>query len=448
MKNGNAYIDLSAELAVLGAVMIRSEAWQECAGIGLTADVFSETKNGIIWQAMGRVIAAKQDLDIVTLHAEIQAAGKIDAVGGLLHLTTLTDSVATSVNAGSYARTIMGLAKMRETLWALRSAVADAEDGIEDTEEWITNVAADVSKAMKRHTVGRGSQFVRELSRPVVNELYGGVPPTTCTEIGIGSLAVWNRILTVIAGRPGQGKSAFLLNVSLNLASRGKRVLYLSLEDSAESQIRRAIARQCDIPLWQIRNNQVTEHSKITEELTRFENLPLSFCDEIMTAEKIEALAAAHKLQHGLELLIVDHLGYVMGQGKEYELLSHSCRVMAGIAKQLDIPVLLAVQINREAAKRSGHKPVLSDLHGSGRIEQDARAVWLLHRPEAYPDECKPEDKNIIEINVAKDSHAETRFFRVYCDLGKMRIGGLAETPTIATYSPSGWDETRERVKD
>jgi replicative DNA helicase len=439
---GSNYIDLDAELAVIGAPIIRPESWQECAAIGIAADVFSSVKHGIVWEAEGRILAADLDLNIGTLASELQATGKLEAVGGLFTLHELIDKVITSSAADSHAIQVLNCAKMRATLIAMRCAVNDAEQGLTDIDEWITRVAADVSKAIERHTVGRGAVYVGDLSKPVVRELYGGKNPQSCTEIGIGGLALWNRILTVVAGRPGMGKSAFCLNVALNLAAKGKQVLYLSLEDSSESQIRRAIARQCDVPLWQVRHNQVAEHSKISNELTRFEALPLAICDEIMSAEKIDALAAAHKLQHGLDLLIVDHLGYIMGAGKEYELLSHSCRVMAAIAKQLDIPVLLAVQINREAAKRADHQPTLSDLHGSGRIEQDARAVWLLHRPEYY-DGHKDNEKNCIEINIAKDSHAETRFFRVQCDLSKMRIATLENETAPIDYQeqPKPWYE-------
>ncbi|MCP4604525.1 MAG: AAA family ATPase, partial [Proteobacteria bacterium] len=263
---------------------------------------------------------------------------------------------------------------------------------------------------------------LQDVSRSIIageqltGQIMTGYP---CLDDRVGGLS--SSLLHVVAGRPSMGKSAFCLNVAINAATAGHKVSYFTLEDAIPYQQRRAISRYSTVDLGDIIQGRVTSdlHHRINEAVGSIEALPLWMSDRGQTVDQIRAAAWSQKSVNGLDLLFIDHLGYVADQGKEYEVVSNATRKFAHLAKELEIPVVLVVQLNRGAEEKENSRPRLKDLRGSGRIEEDARSIWFCYRPGYYwPDD--PAHDNVFELIIAKTSHGPTGLAQFYCNLAKM----------------------------
>jgi replicative DNA helicase len=234
-------------------------------------------------------------------------------------------------------------------------------------------------------------------------------------------------MVTVIAGRPGMGKSAFLLNVGFNAAKAGRRVLFFSLEDTRFVAALRLLARLADMDLQALTLRRVREDHwrRLTDGAAAAYGLPLWVEDTAgLTTQQMHRIAAAHQAKHGLDLVIVDHLDEAGDNTGENETANTSARArgLRNLAKNLHVPMLLAHQLNRDLEKRADKRPQLSDLRQSGVVEAVARAVWFLYRPFVYSGDTNEE--HVLELIVAKTNHGRPGTIRLWCDMSRMFMRG------------------------
>jgi replicative DNA helicase len=218
------------------------------------------------------------------------------------------------------------------------------------------------------------------------------------------------------------GKSAFLLNVGLNAAAKGARVLYVTLEDKQRYQLMRAMSRHASVDLWRIRMRLVkdNEFGPLLMAINDLSKLPFWVLDRHgMISTEVCQEIALHRERHGLDYVVVDHLGHIADKGEFYEVASRACRMFADLASEMNLPLTLAVQLSREVEKRTDKRPQLSDLRDSGRIEEYARDVWMLYRP-AYYDPSAPKDK--LDLYIPKAAHGRTGKVSLSCALEVMHI--------------------------
>lgn len=217
--------------------------------------------------------------------------------------------------------------------------------------------------------------------------------------------------LTVAAGRPGTGKTAFGLGVGRNIARSGV-ALFLSMEMKRSAIIDRNIAAIGKIPLnWlrspSQRNDETWE--RLTPTIKRVQDLRLFIDDETaLSVMAIRAKARQIKRRHGLDLLVIDQLSFITA-AKKYDNAAYAIgeitRALVALSKELDCAVLLLAQLNRECEKRPNRRPIMADLALSSSIEQDAANVIFLYRDELY-NENSP-DQGIAEVNVAKQRQGQ-----------------------------------------
>jgi replicative DNA helicase len=232
------------------------------------------------------------------------------------------------------------------------------------------------------------------------------------------------------------GKSTLLLNLAVRLAQAGRRVLYVSLEDSAEMQQQRMLSMFSGIPLIAILKRSLNDADKrsIFDSTRHVQNLPLSFSSKRgLYAGDIRRMALAYRAEHGLDVLIVDHLGYIRGPAKEYDRNSLNIRAMADLGGEIGVPLFLAYQLNRDLEKRDDKRPRLSDLRGTGTAEEDARAIWFVYRPNVYN---KNESPNVFELIVAKASFGPLCTVEMKCNMQCYRVGDM---PTTSNSIDNGY---------
>ena len=220
----------------------------------------------------------------------------------------------------------------------------------------------------------------------------------------------WNKgNLVIVAGRPGSGKTAMALSLTIGAYAHAK-VLFISLEMSSEELAKRYISFFANIENYKIRGGNLKdfEHEHISRSLYQLETDFYVDDDTKATINDIRAKAQLHKAKYGLNILIIDYLQLVKGtkQNREQEVAEIS-RSLKIIAKDLGITVICLAQLNRNSEQRADKRPMLSDLRESGSIEQDADLIMFPFRPQYYMQE-QTEVETDAELIVAKNRHGST----------------------------------------
>ena len=219
----------------------------------------------------------------------------------------------------------------------------------------------------------------------------------------------------VIGARTSMGKTALAATIGMNVAQQGHKVLFLSLEMSANLLSLRMISGMTQIPAERIELGKITkdELNKVQGTLGNFDQLTFVIKDDTTSSEEFVAYAKEYQQKHGLDLLIIDYLSLfrdTMGSN-DVERVGRISNNIRTIARDCDIPVISLVQLNREVEKREDHMPLLSDIRSSGDVEQDAFAVLLVVRPHYYAMMHNGEEELLREdalIIIAKNRQGRT----------------------------------------
>jgi replicative DNA helicase len=213
--------------------------------------------------------------------------------------------------------------------------------------------------------------------------------------------------LLIIAGRPGQGKTGFLLSVAKNAGlTHKKHVAIFSLEMSNEQVVQRLIAQETGIDSQRLRTGKLQENEwpLFTHSIEVFGDTHIYLDDTpAITPLQLRTKCRRLHMEFGLDLVIVDYLQLMGGDTRNdnrVQEVSYISRNLKILARELNVPVLAAAQLSRAVEQRSDKRPVLSDLRESGSLEQDADIVMFIYRPDQY--EKETDKQNVAEIIVAK----------------------------------------------
>ena len=419
-----------AELAVLGAVLLNNEALREVRAVCRPEHLYNEVNRRLL-VAMIELVDTGTPVDHVTLGQHLVQKGDLEKIGGSVALANLTDAVATVANVGHYAKIVVELAARRGMIYAAQEIVARGFGDVEDTEEYLATSRSSIATAANYlASKSSGPRLIDDDVVQVHKEISYGKPPEGVIATGLRGLdwvggGLWPGFLHVLASATSMGKSVVLVNVANNVSQRGEKVLYITLEDTRKMTVYRMFARYANIDLTDLtlgRVKEFDEFQRLTEAMTILSGKKPLWIDDTagLTSEAIAQVAAHHQATHGLDLLIIDHLHEVVDKGEsETVITSHAARNFRDIAKDLNVPVLLACQLNRELMRRPNKRPILSDLRQSGTIEQAARFVWFLHREGYY---TKDDKDHSMEWIIAKASHGRLATLKMYAHLSRMYV--------------------------
>jgi replicative DNA helicase len=228
--------------------------------------------------------------------------------------------------------------------------------------------------------------------------------------------------MIVLAGRPSHGKSSLALTIARYAAMEDKaHVAIFSLEMAREQVVQRLLASESGVDSRRLRLGEQTEaeEKKIMEATGKLSEAPI-FIDDSPILRMVEMRSKARRLynEHGIDLVIVDYMQLIRGDGREGRVqeVSEISRSLKELARELDVPLIAVSQLSRAPEWRASHRPQLFDLRESGSIEQDADVVIFIYREDMYtkkeewerqnPDEPYP--KGIAEIMVAKHRNGPT----------------------------------------
>ena len=408
-----------AEEAVVGAVMINPEVYYDLAEF-LQADDFYIHRHRFIWEAFQRLHEQRTPLDFLTVTAELERVNQLNEIGGPAYLTALLNQVPTSMHAVSYGRLVEATAIRRRMLTAANQIATLAYD----EQELVDQVMQEAEKAVFNVSERRLRHDVLPI-RKVISEYYDRIDelarrPEDIHGVPTGFVDL-DRLLTglqpsdllIIAGRPGQGKTGFLLSVARNAALlHKKRVAIFSMEMSNEQVVQRLISQETGIDSQRLRTGKLEENEwpKFNQAVEVLSDTSI-FLDDTpaLTPMQLRTKCRRLHMEFGLDLVLVDYLQLMSGDTRNdnrVQEVSYISRYLKVLARELNVPVLAAAQLSRAVEQRTDKHPVLSDLRESGSLEQDADIVMFIYRPDQY--EKDTVKQNLAEIMVSKHRNGPT----------------------------------------
>jgi len=392
---------LEAERAVLGGLIrepdLIAEVLSECDGTD-----FAGVGHGKIFEIIRRVYSEEGSLDLITLMTYMDGISNEDIsdMGGISYISSLPEHCVSTLNIGHYAKIIREKSIRRRLMFSsdkLRK-LADNSNlsvdnlieqgqrdllevaGLQTSTDWID------AKTLSSNAVSRWEERTDKFRRGVV----GGVK-TGLTDVD-GLICGMETGLYLLAARPSMGKTALALNITMNALKEDIPVAFFSLEMDAQQLIDRMAACLSGINAWKIKTGDLSQDDwrTLDAEVGGFlDTAPLYVQDQAgITCSQLHAKARRLKVRRkNLGLIVVDYLQLIKMENSESQeqSVSQLSASMKNMSKELQVPVLCLAQLNRSCETRGENKrPRLSDLRGSGSLEQDADVVMFLYRSAYY----------------------------------------------------------------
>ena len=357
------------EEAIIGACLIEQRAIPLIAD-KLRPEMFYVLRHQLIYAAILAMYHAGMKIDILTVKEELSHRGKLEEAGGAFGITQLSSKVATSAHLEYHAQIVHEKYLRREMLDRLEGEFGH-NNHMRDMDELMT--------ATMTEAEGR-----------IANNINGvtGIP-TGLADLDRMTSGLQNGELVVIAARPGVGKTAFALHLARNAAMAGHAVAVYSLEMQGERLADRWLTAASEVSARHWRSGTVSpqELAEARTAAADLKRLPIHVDDSTsVNMEHVRSSARLLQSQHACDAIIIDYLqlcDMTTGQNnrnREQEV-AQATRKAKLLAKELNVPVVLLSQLNRESENRPAGRPELAHLRESGAIEQDADVVILLYRP-------------------------------------------------------------------
>jgi len=432
--------NLEAERSVLGAILVHNDAFNTAAQVIDGRDFYRDAHRRI-FDRMVALSERGEAIDFITLKEELSRGGDLDEVGGPAYVASLVDGVPRATNVEYYARIVKEKATLRNLIYAANKILTNAYEAdqesdliLDEAESSIFAVADDRLKA--------GFVPMRDLvneSFPKIEQLFEHKRLVTGVPTGFVDLDEMTRglqagDLVIIAARPSMGKTSLVLNIAQHVAVQGGEhtVGFFSLEMSKESLFIRLLTSEAQIDSHRLMSGHIADrdYSRISHALEQLSSMRL-FIDDTANIGVLEMRAKSRRLQaeHGLSLIVVDYI-QLMGARGRYENrtleLASISRSLKGLAKELNVPIVVLSQLSRAPESRSDHRPQLSDLRESGALEQDADVVILIYRDDAYNRDPNNPDAGTAELIVAKQRNGPTGLVRLAFLREQTRFANLA----------------------
>jgi replicative DNA helicase len=404
--------NIDAERAVLGAILLHSDALFDVAAVVSEADFFREAHR-VIYRHILALHEAKVAIDFVPLRESLSQAGVLDGIGGPTYLTSLVDGMPRSVNAVDYARIVREKAAYRSIIFDAHKTLAEAYESEFSASDVLNAAQARLFAIADRQAPG-GFVDMATLMPDVMNEVekryaekrvVTGVP-TGFVDLDQMTSGLQREDLIIIAGRPSMGKTSLAMNIAEFVGIRtAHRVGVFSLEMGRASLGMRLLASEARVDHHKLRSGFLSgdDMQRIGGAMQRLAEAGIAIDDSSsVTPWDIRAKARRLQADRGLDLIIIDYLQLMTGAKSENKNLEVAgiTKALKAIARDLHVPLVLLSQLSRENERRGDKRPQLSDLRDSGAIEQDADVVMFVHREEKYNE--TDDNRGIAEIIVSK----------------------------------------------
>ena len=415
---------IDAEQSVLGAMFLSKTALEKAVE-SLNKDMFYLDAHKKIFEVMKNLDDKKVPIDITTVTNELEEKKLLNQIGGVAYLTEIVNVVPTAANVDQYIKIIEDKYLRRNLIEAGTEITDLGFSSPDDIGEVLDEAEKKIFDVVKNR---RGSEFktiqdvlfkaqadLEKLSS-MKNEITG--VPTGYYDIDKLTSGFHDNELIIIAARPAMGKTAFALNMAVNMAVNAKKsVALFNMEMGAEQLITRMLASVGQIESSKLRTGRL-EHQdwkRVNEAISRLADTRI-FIDDTPGMTVSEMRAKCRRLansEDGLDIVIIDYLQLISGSaryaGQRQQEVSEISRSLKTMAMELGIPVIALAHLSRRGEGREDKRPLLSDLRESGSIEQDADIVAFLYRDDYYNKESAiDEDTSKSEFIIAKHRNGPT----------------------------------------
>ncbi|KPU42897.1 replicative DNA helicase [Oxobacter pfennigii] len=411
--------NMEAEQSVIGAMLLDKNAISSAAEI-LRGEDFYKEAHGRIFDTIIELYNRDEPVDLVTLVESLRTKGILDAIGGLTYLSNLAASVPTTANIKYYAKIVEEKSTLRnliKTSSELMDKCYSENDEVPAILESAEKAIFDISQKAMEHDFEPISK-VLERSFDNIEKLYKskgeltGVP-TGFVDLDRKTSGMQKGDMILVAARPSMGKTAFAINIGQYAATRHPySVAIFSLEMSKEQLVQRMLCSEANIDMLKLRTGNLEDEdwAKLARSAGPLASAKIFIDDSPgISITEMRSKCRRLKIEHGLDLIIIDYLQLMQGKGKtenRQQEVSEISRSLKALAKEMESPVIALSQLSRAPEARADHRPMLSDLRESGSIEQDADVVCFLYRDEYYNKET--DKKNIAEVIIAKQRNGPT----------------------------------------
>lgn len=441
-----------AEQGIFGAIIVdamsppreAAERFAEVAKV-LTEQDFYSGRHRLLWRAVSAMWAKGIAPDPILLSEALERRDQLEDAGGFVYISTMARNTPSVENLRAYAQAVRSLSVRRQLAAAgaaiLRIAREPGDSSAEERTAQAVQTILAVSKAAQ--SGGRKEVFdMPALLGLLIEHLQeaeearkkdGTIGATT----GIAALdeatgGLVDSDLIVVGARQGMGKTAIGLSMAWSQIRAGLKVGFVSTEMSPKQLIQRLASLQTDVEAVKLRDATLTEMetTRLVGAVPVMRDYPLQVYDKpTCTIADIHIQARMWKAEYGLDVIIIDFLQRLQipeGHNSRVRALGEAAQSLKSLARELDIPVVLLSQINRNPAQRADKRPTQDDLRDSGEIAEAADLVLLPFRPGVYDSTADP---GMAEIIIDKNRHGPCETILARWDGPTMRWSGREAEP-------------------
>lgn len=409
--------NFEAEQVVLGCCLMDNESALLVVGKLEETDFYNETHREI-FIVIRDMVKLSKPTDFITVSDELGTKGKLEMVGGMQYLSSLSNIVPSSASCNYYIEIVKKESILRQLIQVSGNIIEKAYGKEADT-NLIGIAEKEIYEIAER---GQNSALERFDSQEILDNFEqihreGGTVhglKTGFYQIDKATNGLQKTDLIILAARPGVGKTSLAMNIVTNAAiNENAKCAVFSLEMGKEQLERRMICSVADVSMAKALRGELDSNDwvKLWKAKDKLDKAEIYIDDNAMnTPSQILSKCRKLKREKGLDLIVIDYIGLMKSDEKSdnrQNEVSNISRQLKILAKDIQVPVISLCQLNRsiEQTNKEGkpRKPVLSDLRESGSIEQDADMVWFIHRDMAVGEIEKNQDKNYTaELIIAK----------------------------------------------
>ncbi|MDE6013479.1 MAG: replicative DNA helicase [Anaeroplasmataceae bacterium] len=416
--------NVEAERALIGCILVDGDLMIEISD-RLEANDFYDVKNRLLFRAMKQLFDDKKSIDVTSLVSSLQTNQLLEQCGGVEYISSIAKASYSSLNYETYCDLIYEASVKRNTLEKLNKLYQEGYNPNVQAYDYVDLVEKEVFELSKRKNV-ENFRPISEVSKTVMSNTINNANRTD-EVIGLNTgypclnkytQGFQNGQLIILAARPAMGKSAFAMNLAVNIASKNDNgnatVAIFSLEMSSEQIVERMLACESSIRLNNIKSGHIAKGDwpRFQTACVRLGGLNLYFADSSnSTISAIRAKCRKLASESRLDFVVIDYLQLIesdasYARATQQEKISKISRSLKLMAIELGIPVLALSQLSRAVEQRDDKRPMMADLRDSGSIEQDADIVMMLYREDYYKKDS--ERKNEADLIISKNRSGAT----------------------------------------
>jgi replicative DNA helicase len=414
-----------AEQGVLGCILLSPN---DCMGDCISklksgSEVFYDLRHQTIYDLLAQMFDKREGIDLITLQQRLKDNQLLEQVGGIAYLSSLSDAVPSAANLSYYLDIVQEKYLLRKMIRVCTEVVGRVYEFEGQVDALMDEIERDVLRVSESRVQSQTSTIKDLVKKAIgtIEDYHQRQGSLTGIGTGFGDLdkmttGLHGGEMIVIAARPSVGKTSLAMNIAEHVAIDEKLpVGVFSLEMTAESLVLRMLCSRSRVNLRNVREGFLAERDfpKLTGSAGKLANAPLHIDDSSgLSILQLRAKARRMHQQYGIKLFVIDYLqllhsSSLKADNRQQEIADISSGIKA-LAKELNVPVIVLSQLNREVEREKGRAPRLSDLRESGAIEQDADVVGLLYKPapqnedEEQANEPGDDEAALVNLLIAK----------------------------------------------